>query len=79
MVCLLLRCPYFTGESHGSIYTYNGITCLSCGTWGIVTGTEGGKLEIWCVSSGQRFAFVNAFESQVISVSVSNLLFCCVC
>ncbi|XP_037777491.1 lissencephaly-1 homolog A-like [Penaeus monodon] len=68
--CTMKVWDVISGESHGSIYTYNGITCLSCGTWGIVTGTEGGKLEIWCVSSGQRFAFVNAFESQVISVVV---------
>lgn len=74
--CTVKVWDIISGESHGSIYTYNGITCLSCGTWGIVTGTEGGKLEIWCVSSGQRFAFVNAFESQVISVSVKgNLIY----
>ncbi|KAG7157911.1 putative nuclear distribution protein nudF-like [Homarus americanus] len=59
-------------EGLGSIYTYNGITCLSCGTWGVVTGTEGGKLEVWSVATGQRLAFVNAFQSQITALYIEK-------
>ncbi|XP_045606765.1 dynein assembly factor with WD repeat domains 1 [Procambarus clarkii] len=70
--CMLRVWDILSGESHGSIYTYNGITCLSCGTWGVVTGTEGGKLEVWCIVSGQRLAFVNAFQSQTTALYIDG-------
>ncbi|XP_042242015.1 uncharacterized WD repeat-containing protein alr3466-like isoform X2 [Homarus americanus] len=70
--CMLKVWDILSGEGLGSIYTYNGITCLSCGTWGVVTGTEGGKLEVWSVATGQRLAFVNAFQSQITALYIEK-------
>nr|XP_053640720.1 F-box/WD repeat-containing protein sel-10-like [Cherax quadricarinatus] len=72
-----LSCPPYTkklikGECLRSIYTYNGITCLGCGTWGVVTGTEGGKLEIWCLVTSHRLAFINAFQSQTTALDIEG-------
>ncbi|XP_071532917.1 uncharacterized protein [Panulirus ornatus] len=68
--CTLKIWDILSGKELGSVYTYNGITCIRCGTWGVVTGTEGGKLEVWCVASGQRLAFVNAFQNQVTGLCI---------
>lgn len=67
---------FISGEGLSSIYTYNGITCLRCGTWGVVTGTEGGKLEVWCVATAQQLTFVNAFQNQVTTLFVSDTFNC---
>lgn len=37
----------------------------------MVTGTEGGRLEFWCLASSQRITYVDAFESQVTTFQVS--------
>lgn len=68
--CTLKVWDILSGETLGSIYTYNGITCLGCGSWGVVTGTEGGRLEFWCLASNQRITYVDAFESQVTTFQV---------
>ncbi|XP_068218293.1 uncharacterized protein [Palaemon carinicauda] len=70
--CSLRVWDITTGESFGSIYTYNGITVMQCGKWGAVTGTEGGKLEFWCITTGNRHAFVNAFQCQVTALHIEN-------
>jgi len=68
--CTLNIWDIVSGENHGSIYTYNGMTALGCGSWGVVVGTEGGKLEVWCLTSRQRLAAANAFQSQVSTIWV---------
>lgn len=68
--CTLKVWNVISGENLSSIYTYNGITCLGCGSWGVATGTEGGRLEFWCLTSHQRITFIDAFESQVTTVHV---------
>ncbi|XP_066975028.1 uncharacterized protein [Macrobrachium rosenbergii] len=66
--CTLRVWDISTGESFGSIYTYNGITVMQCANWGAVTGTEGGKLEVWCLVKGNRHTFTNAFQCQVTAL-----------
>ncbi|XP_069938103.1 uncharacterized protein [Cherax quadricarinatus] len=70
--CMLKVWDIISGECLRSIYTYNGITCLGCGTWGVVTGTEGGKLEIWCLVTSHRLAFINAFQSQTTALDIEG-------
>ncbi|XP_064087486.1 uncharacterized protein LOC135202162 [Macrobrachium nipponense] len=70
--CTLRVWDITTGESFGSIYTYNGITVMQCANWGTVTGTEGGKLEVWCLIKGNRHTFVNAFQCQVAALYIEN-------
>ncbi|KAK7080569.1 hypothetical protein SK128_021379 [Halocaridina rubra] len=74
--CTIRVWDVMSGEGFGSIYTYNGITVMGCGSWGAVTGTEGGKLEIWCIATGQRLAFVNAFQHQVTALYIDGNQIC---
>lgn len=68
------------GDNLGSIYTYNGIACMGCGSWGVVTGTEGGRLEFWSLVTRKRTAYVDAFQSQVtavwVSIPIKNRIVC---
>ena len=38
---------------------------------GVITGTEGGKLELWDIIEGTRLAYINAFDSYIADISVS--------
>ncbi|KAK3856014.1 hypothetical protein Pcinc_037618 [Petrolisthes cinctipes] len=70
--CTLKVWDVVSGDNLGSIYTYNGITCMGCGSWGVVSGTEGGRLEFWSLVTRQRTAYVDAFQSQVSTVWVNG-------
>lgn len=60
------------GKELASIYTFNGITCLGYleSDCLVVVGTEGGKLELWNLSSAKAIISVHAHEDAVTDIKV---------
>eukprot|EP00111_Clytia_hemisphaerica_P005603 TCONS_00016262-protein len=55
------------GKMTKSIYVYNTVTCMDYSHGNILIGTDGGKMEVYELESGQQKFSANAFEGVAIT------------
>ncbi|XP_069114391.1 uncharacterized WD repeat-containing protein all2124-like isoform X2 [Argopecten irradians] len=68
------------GQSLRSVYTYNPVTRVAfhSGAVAVITGSDGGKVELWEAASGENIESTKQFDSAVTGLKVEgDRIYCC--
>ncbi|OWF41107.1 uncharacterized protein LOC110462920 [Mizuhopecten yessoensis] len=68
------------GQALRSVYTYNPVTRVGfhSAAGAIVTGSDGGKVELWDAKSGENLESTRQFDSAITGLKVhGGLVYCC--